>query len=345
MSISLRTFIEQIKTRPAIIWATFHFILLLIVRIITGFNGLYGQDSHAYFGHSQALHAWMQGGPTPGKFFWPEGFPFLGALFSYLFEPIFALQMISLLAASLSVYFFARLLQQLYPQVRHHAPFSFLLIGLSPLVFRGGLLIMAESQSLAFIIAGSYFILRYQFTTHKSAIFLAGLCIGAAIITRYPAALLLSLPTAWLGWFALKKRDYAGIFLLLAGLFLTLAPQFFWGNNHSNGLADHHFLSQWSVGNFFRQDFQMQDGAMHYRFINLAYVMGAYGHPFLVGLSGLLGLFLLLRSGASVWGRWAQVPVILYLLFIGGIPFQNTRFLILPLPFVMILVFGTLAAG
>lgn len=77
-------------------------VLFIIFQFILDFNGLYGQDSHAYYQYSLKLKAMLQGSENDlGFFFWPKLFPFLGAFIGLTGTPVLLiLQLISLLIAS-----------------------------------------------------------------------------------------------------------------------------------------------------------------------------------------------------------------------------------------------------
>ena len=114
-------------------------MILVLIRLLLpdDFNGLYGQDSYAYLTQSRAWLDWMQGGPTPPAFFWPEGYPFAGAIFGMVVpvatDPIaIGLQVISMLSTAAILYFSIRLARGFFPDLRGTGAILFLIIGLSP---------------------------------------------------------------------------------------------------------------------------------------------------------------------------------------------------------------------
>ena len=82
-------FLSEIRT-----WILFP-VLLLIFNLLTGFNGLYGQDSFEYLRYSRELHEYLSGGELPGTFFWPVLYPLSGAVVSFFLPDVLSLQVVS----------------------------------------------------------------------------------------------------------------------------------------------------------------------------------------------------------------------------------------------------------
>ena len=59
-------------------------LLLFAVRVISGFNGLYGQDAYEYLRYTGRLTLFFQKGVNPGEFFWPVGYPFIASLLNLI---------------------------------------------------------------------------------------------------------------------------------------------------------------------------------------------------------------------------------------------------------------------
>lgn len=338
------------RDHPATAWAALLFILLALIRLLLPhgltFNGLYGQDSYAYLAQSRAWLAWMQGGPAPPEFFWPEGYPILGAVLGMVFPVGIAmlLQLISMLSASAILYFSIRLGRGLFPNLRWTGAIMFLIIGLSPWGLRSGMLVMSDSLGVALLAAAGWWAWCYAKDQKAKYLLGAGLALGLAVSVRYPLALPGLLPMAVVGWGARKHKDLRVVIFPLAVAAVVFA-HFSLHKEMEGGLAGHHFLSDWSPANWFRRDFAMQDGQFHYSSPNLIYALGGFWHPGLVGL-GLVAIPLGIWWKVFVRDRRLLVlagSMLVYLLFLAGIPFQNPRFLLPMLPFAGLLYLPVLA--
>jgi hypothetical protein len=323
------------RHHPATAWAALLLLIMLLLRLITGFNGLYGQDSYAYLLQSQAWQDSFRGGPHPPPFFWPEGYPVLGAIAGMAMPVGTALQLISMLSAVATLYFCIRLGRELFPSLRQQGAILFLLVGLSPWGLRSGMLVMSDSLGVALLAAAGWWAWKYWKEGQWAAMAAASLALGLAVSVRYPLALPGLLPVTLLAAGAWKRRDVRAVLFpaLIGGV---AGGHFLLHDGMQGGLIGHHFLGEWSLQNWFRRDFNMQDGQFHYRMINIFYALGAFWHPGLVGL-GVVALPL-----GVVWKTFARerrlqvmaLTAVVYLLFVAGIPFQNPRFLLPVLPLV-----------
>ncbi|MEM1000628.1 MAG: hypothetical protein AAGN35_26480 [Bacteroidota bacterium] len=324
--------------QPAAAWAATLLAVALGIRLVTDFNGLYGQDSYAYTAQAEALQEWMRTGTTPPPFFWPEGYPLTGAALGMLLGLPAALQWTSLLGGAATVYFTIRIGRQLYPQLPWLGPFLFLIVGLSPYGLRSSLLVMSDSWAGAALTAGGWWSLRYAQNGKIGPLIGAGLALGVAVTTRYALALPTLLPLGMILRAAVRKRDLRSLLFPLLFLFLLFLHQSI-HTGMGGGLAEHHFLRDWSLANGFQRDFAMADGEFHYPRWNLFEALSAFWHPGLSGL-GVLALPLMARKKIRLPDRTAGAMLattLVYLLFIAGIPFQNPRFLLPVLPLVGLL--------
>lgn len=320
-------------------------LTLLVWRWWTGFNGLYGQDSYAYLEYGKGLQEWMSGGDLPGAFFWPGGYPMLGALFGNLVGDLtLAFQLISILSITLSAGLIASMGSKTLP-----AGVTILItvgcIAFSPYLLRSGLACMSDSLAVAVVTLSLYS--GQQYRNSSKGIWLALMVFLVAFGTwiRYPAGLLLAGILAIHLPAALKNLKFIP---LLFGVLLGGIPLLLHLKLQSAAVPDHHFLDVWSPVNWFKRSFEMQDGAFSYRFPNLVYAFGPFYHPGYLGLATLalpftiLGLGRLGRLGRlrkpGMSTKRSSIPIAygvlsgLFILFIAGIPFQNTRFLVILIP-------------
>jgi hypothetical protein len=323
---------------PAGAWAALLFLLTLLLRLVSGFDGLYGQDSYAYLNRAGELtEALRNGGSTP-PFFWPEGYPLLGAFLGFVLPLEPGMQLISLLSGAILLYFAIRIAGDLYPEAQFSGPILFMMLGLSPWGLRSSLLVMSDSLAVAALVAGGWWALRYHRTGKLGPLIGAGLTLGWAGVTRYVMVLPALLPLSLLLGAGGRRRDLKFVLFPIAAL-LPVTAHFLLHTNMAGGPLGHHFLADWSPANWFRRDFEMADGQFHYATPNLVYALGALWHPGLTGL-GMLALPLGAWKGSFRQNpfRWSLVPtLLLLLLFLAGIPFQNPRFLLPALPLVALL--------
>src|SRR4051812_15025314 len=64
----------------ALILGVFALSFALRVGFTLGFDGLYGQDSYAYYNYGQTLRQSLSQGRTLPAFFWPLGYPAILAI-------------------------------------------------------------------------------------------------------------------------------------------------------------------------------------------------------------------------------------------------------------------------
>src|ERR1051325_1323462 len=95
--------------KPALLFFLLVPLLVLVFRSLLGYSGLYGQDAHAYLRYSDSLLDFLKYGERPGDFTWPVLYPILGAVPALaLGKADLALQLLSMLALSGSLYFIYR---------------------------------------------------------------------------------------------------------------------------------------------------------------------------------------------------------------------------------------------
>ena len=324
-------------------------VLLGVFSVISGYNGLYGQDSYEYLRYSRALHLFMAGGAPPGPFLWPVLYPLAGALVSFILPAIFSLQLVSLAALGISSFFLREILNRLFPEYRTGTlTYTFLFYSLSPFILRYSASIMSESLALLFLTGFFNYYLAY-FRERKPAYFLR-LCLFAAcaINTRYPTLVILAVPLVHTIFIFVKNfhwRALAGSVLILAVVFLpgVLATRLPGGTEPLQTNLEFwsgKFL-QWSPANFFKSSFLTEDGHLHYPFPNLIYILSCAVHPGFLFTGFLFVIFI--GSPENKWkhsgGILASLAV--YLLFLAGLPVQNDRLVLLGFPIVLIFFAGT----
>lgn len=310
--------------------------ILFLLRWWSDFHGLYGQDSYAYVTYGSQYWAWWEGSNAPKPFFWPEGYPALGELINRVTQDVISgYQLLSAASLALVAGAMTTLACRFLP-VTWSMFLGFLTIAVSPYLIRSGLACMSDALGVALVALSMLAATRYREEEKGKWLFLLVILVPLAILVRYPVALLcggillFALPQA------LRKKHYLH---LAAGLACAVAIAWFHFRRPDAGLPSHHFLETWSPGNWFRREFVMQDGSFQYALPNLVYAFAPFAHPGYLGVLGLtLPIALLRWPKLSLSTRQYLILAVVYMLFIAGIPFQNSRFLIPVLPLLFLLL-------
>jgi len=320
-------------------------VLALIAKLLS-FNGLYGQDAHEYLRQSRAFFDRLNGMPyVPaglGDSEFAAGYPLSGALLHGLGVDFpCALQLVSWLSAGLSVFFFDRCLQVLTPGARAESRWVFTGLGLllAPVFVRAGLTAMSDMLGLAFALAALANGLHVLETGRIGAAATAAFFAGFAFITRFSAAALLPPLLAAVGLYLVENRRWAFALVTFAAGVLALLPYFWLKADVPKGFLEHSLVQGWSVGNYFRASFSDANGAVSYFLPNALYLLFPLAHPaFCLPLPGLL--LLAKKTDLHLISKKVLVAcLILYLLFLGGIPHQNLRFLLPAYAILLLLLF------
>lgn len=109
-------------------------------------------------------------------------------------------------------------------------------------------------------------------------------------------------------------------------------------------MATHQWVSGWSPVNFFKKDFVTVEGHFQFKLFNLLNAFTNLLYPGFVFCGILFALFLLNRITFSQTSKVSLIIVITYAFFLAGIPYQNTRYLCLSFPFIVVLFFPAFSA-
>jgi hypothetical protein len=317
-------------------WAGFLFLGGMAVCWALGFNGLYGQDAYEYERFSAALRSALLGDGDAGDFFWPVNYPLLGALLSLLLgSTAIALQMISLASHALTFVLVMRILRRFAPGgAMAQMAFAFVAVGLSPILVRHAPLVMADSLGMMCLTAGFWFALCHRDKGRPLHALLCAAALGMAFMTRYGAAVPAVVPALMVAVQMLRRRQWVLIAatLLMAGG--VLLPHLLLRSDAPVAFAGHAWLTGWHPLNFVRRDFVTPDGDLHFGVPNLVFVLYAIGHPGYCLIGFALLLFVRKRDLMDKAWQVLALGALIYLLFLGGIPYQNIRFLSLGFPLV-----------
>jgi hypothetical protein len=320
-------------------YALLFFIPLAFV-LITGFNGLYGQDAHEYFRYSKALHEFFVSGKNPGDYFWPVLFPLAGALLSFVFSAIFSLQLTSILSFVISIYLLEKILNILYLKSRLEIrTYLVLLFFLSPYLLRASMVVMSDMLSLMFVLAAFYFFYKHWYFRRNKFLVAFTAFSTAAIATRYASFILLAIPAVIILSRFVKKFSLPVLLLTIVVSAIIIAPHLLIRQSNPTAFLHNSWLENWSMKNLFLATFDTQDGHAKYLFPNFIYAFFNWFHPGFLFAGILLFVFVKKVGYRRNTIRIIIGSVFLYAIFIAGIPYQNLRFLILPFPLVLIILF------
>ncbi|MCZ7569709.1 MAG: hypothetical protein M5U01_14165 [Ardenticatenaceae bacterium] len=322
------------------------------------FEGLYGQDSFAYYGYALGpLRASLLHGQAPPPFFWPLGYPLLAALASLLVGNR-GPQLVSLLAAALVPLFTFALADEvlagensLAPRRRRIATLSGVLAALCGLLLQAGTVVMSDASALAWATLAAWALVRYGRGGRVCWLALAAFSLAWSILTRWAYGLLV-LPFAAYGLATLlRPSDHpqpnllrrlvghtgaavlAGLIVLGPELVLAFLPSA--GGDGPAHVGDLQVVGWW-LGNALKRNFVTVDGHLSYPlptgiFYATAIARPSYFTP-LLAPAILAGFWSLWRRRA--W-RLAVLlvgwPAIVYL-FLAGIAWQSLRFTLQMLP-------------
>lgn len=317
---------------PVIAWA--------VCRFGLGFNGLYGQDAHLYFQFARDI---LSSDADLSVYGVPPLYPLLGAGLGWMTgHTDMFLQLISL-GAFCGIMIYARLLIfTLWPnQDKKWVPgFLAVFLLLSPYMFRGGMVVMTDMLA-TFLSTGTVLFYLYYRTSENARpkwLILAVTHATLAFITRYavaPFLLLVCLDLVWTLWLR-KKYLHLLTAALVAGI--CFIPYIAIKASVSGEITSHHLMETWSPLNLFRSSFEGPDGVSNYPVINLFSVFYHTFHPAYLFLGILLWVFVR-KKDINRTTIILFLTVVIYSLFVGGMNFQNKRYLMISFPVMLVLLY------
>ena len=325
-------------TRNNLILLIIPIIIWIVVYFVIGFDGLYGQDSYEYLRYTKAISHFMKTGEHPGDYFWPLYYPISGAIVNLLTnnEKI-SLLTVSVLSLSTSAYYLHKLITLLFPE---NIRFSILyVIGFyifSPYVVKSSVTVMSDMLATCFIIVTVYNFYKYKFD--KIIINFYGIAIFSvfAVMTRYASAILvLPFILISINYFIKQEKFWKHVLPILVVVGILTLPHFLVRYSNYDSFLSHPWLNNWSLANFFNNSFITVDGYSDNLLPNLIYSFSNFFHPAYIFLGPFL-IFILIKKRSLIFLDISLVAIILYALFLAGIPFQNNRFLLLSFPIVLV---------
>ncbi len=287
------------------------------------FDGLYGQDAYAYFAQAQAMQEWLATGAPLPAFFWPLGYPLLLAgKFAVLGATAATGQAVSLLmGAALAP--LACALARAAGVNRPGAALAGLLLAANGQAIQSSLVLMADVPALVWASLSAGLLLFGLRRAEGRWVALAGLALGAAVVTRW-VYLLLWLPFA--AAYLAGRRSWRGGLLGAAAFALVVLPQLLISAASPFPTLNHAWVRGWSPLNAFARDFVNVDGVFHYSQINAAFYAAPVFDPYFLAPLAVplvaLGLIAVRGAPRLLLAGWAAAGW----LFLAGIPYQNIRF-------------------
>jgi hypothetical protein len=324
-------------------WYGLFFIAVLSFLWITGFNGLYGQDSYEYLRYTRCLNEFFKSGTDPGDYFWPILYPLSGAVLSFAIPLPFALQIISILALLLASIYLEKLIILIFQAEKIWVRlYVFLFFLLSPYMLRASLVVMSDSLSIFFVVAAWYYFEKYKRSVTSKSFLLFVFFFAAAIATRYAAFIVLLVPAIVIGIKLFRNLKFLNLLVAICIVAVLFIPHFLIRSHNPFGFLHHEWILSWSPLNFFRSQFDTLDGIEKYSYYNLPYAFFNLVHPAFC-FAGLLFIAIIykIRKRVKDLGLLPVLfSILFYGLFLAGIPFQNMRFLLLSFPLVLIVLFA-----
>jgi 4-amino-4-deoxy-L-arabinose transferase-like glycosyltransferase len=317
-------------------------MVLFLLRLLAGFDGLYGQDPYEYYRYTKELVDYFKNGNHPGDYFWPIGYPLTGAILNILIPSTsLSLQLVSIISCSIVLIYTNKIIHHIFPnQNKDGKAYLFLFFCLSPFVFRFAITIMSDMLTLATLLSGSYYCLKYIQQGKLWSIILGMLLLGCSIMTRYAVAVLIAPIIAYLIITMIKQKKHLWHFpILLIFAFLPMIPHLMIRNDNATQFLFHQWLINWSPMNWFSRSFKTTEGYNVYKLPNILYNFLGIFHPrfFVFGMIIIALGFKKFKWSSDI--KILLISVLLYLVFLSGIPFQNNRFLLLTLPFILVIFF------
>lgn len=318
-------------------------VCVLVWFGIVDHPGVNGQDGHDYLRSSQAWSAWASGGECPHVQEHPPGYPLLGALLGGAFGlELESLRLISALSLLVLIVLWGSVLRRAFFGGPTLELFLVLSLVLSPFLLRYSLVVMSDVPAIALAAAAFAATVRWCKASASAGgvwwLILAMLTTGMALTVRLAVAPVLPVfIVAWVYGPEVGRRWRMGAAMLLVVItmvVLLFTPDWPWLMELVRGP-----LREWTPLNLLRRELVSDDGILRYVLPNGFYVLSVFGHPGFLPMGLLLLPFLQRSDLAPLHARLALGVVVVYLLFIGGLPFQNDRVLLFAQPFVALLLF------
>lgn len=308
-------------------------IVFILSSFVFDFNGLYGQDSHAYYQYAKELKEVSFNFSETGFFYWPKVFPILGAALSYLgFSVLFSFQIISLFSLIISLWVANKIIKLLY----HKNGYVLLFLGavLEVYFVRGGIILMSDMFAALLVITAFFFYLKSESSRDWRDFLLTLLFSFLAVLSRYACLPLVIVPVLFLIINQYKSLNLylkisVGLGAILSGLIIFQLNDLFYGLGKE-------IINQWSYKNIFSRVLYNENGKSVNTVPNVFYVLGNWGHLGYLSFGVLMTPFFSKLKKAN---KVIMLSLGVYLLFLVGLPTQNYRFILISHLLVLIAIY------
>lgn len=318
---------------PILLWVVSYFIF--------SFDGLYGQDAYEYLRYAEAIKNFLITGDNPGDYYWGIYYPVFGSILSFVVPNIvLSLQFISILSLIVCSIYVEKIIRLIWKDTSfQNIPFLF--FTLSPIILIHSFLIMSDILTCCLITLAFYHLLWYLETKKNSAIFLGILFCILSVLTRYASAVILFPISCTVLFQLIKNKNFKALFVSFLIIIVVIIPHVCIRLQNSFDFLSNQWLQNWDFLNLFEKDFYTIDGEIHNKTFNLIYIFFPIFHP-IFSFLGVIIIFVALRHKVNFSFKYAKLimlGIILYALFLGGIPCQAKRFMILAFPLIIILFY------
>lgn len=309
---------------------------------LAGFDGMVGQDSYAYVDYGNVIKQAILTSTHPGDFTWPQGYPLLGALLSFLGISVGAvLQLISSISLSVSLIVVSNIIKEIYPKMDSKILLVYLILFgvLSPYYLRNGMLTMSDMLSCNLIITGISLGYLYAKKHQLRHLVLFVTVVSFSLFVRYPSALVLFPVAVFVVFVWLKSiRKISHFVVLVIPVLFYLLHSYF--ERDSLGFLNHEAINFWSIKNYFLSVFQTNQGILSFSVPNIIFVFTPFAHyGFLI--LGIPFLFIMFKQKQFKHNYFYLLGAcyLAYAFFVAGIDTQNPRHLLLLYPIVLVFCF------
>lgn len=317
----------------------------------TGFDGLAGLDSYAYYEYGLQLRESLAQGTGVPPFFWPLGYPLLCVLASLVMGPgVLAGQAAAVVSGAACSPLIYVLLRQALPGARVAAMLAGLMLGTAYFSLATSMMQMSDLPALMWALCAANAMLRYANGLRLRYLLLAALGLAFAVLTRWVYAVMVApLGAAALVAYAetrvpwRKVAVHAAAAIALGGALLGLH----WAVGQAHGDATVSFSGDfaaysWSPRHFFQTTFTSSDGILAWPVPPAWYYLQVLWNPWYIAPvllpALLLGVIVLWRRGTRAASALVPVWVLAMYVFHAGVYYQNSRFPLAYLPPLLLLV-------
>lgn len=313
------------------------FAAALAASAAAGYAGLNGQDAHDYLRLARGYAAWMHGGARPAMVEHPHGLPLLAAVVGATgIGEWAALRLISAAGLLAVLLAFRDVLRRQCRDPLVTNGFLLVAFGLSPFLLRQSLTAMSDVPAIGCCALAYCCALRWREGRAWLWLLLAFILLAIGLAFRLAIAPVIAVFAGWAVREALGWRR-AGRVAILAMLVAALLGMFCWPS-----ILDAYArlpMEHWSPANLLRRAHSSDDGVLAFTLPNLANALSVPVHPGFVPIGAALLPFFRMKDLASPAAVLALSIFMVHALFVGCMPYQNDRVLLLAQPFAAVLLF------